>query len=108
RLYAWLLAFVPRRHRGKMSQTVEGVSEVVHSYVRGQAIACALFATYVTLVLSLLHVPAVLPLAVFAALCDVIPLAGIFIATLPAALLGLTVSPLTGIAVACLFVSYHL
>jgi predicted PurR-regulated permease PerM len=108
RLYAWLLAFVPRRHREKMSRTVDGVSEVVHAYVRGQAIACLLFATFVAAVLSLFHIPSALALAVLAALCDVIPVAGIFIATLPAVLVALTVSPATAIGVGALYITYHL
>jgi|GEM_PF-335002 len=108
RLYAWLLAYVPRRHREKMAITVQEVSAVVCAYVRGQVITSALFSCYVAIVLSVLRVPAAVPLAMMAGFCDVIPVVGIIIATVPATLLALTVSPMAALAVLCLYVVYHL
>lgn len=108
RLYAWLLAYVPRRHRAKAARTVPEVSEVVFGYVRGQLITSALFAVFTAAVLWLLEVPASLPLALLAGICDILPVVGIVIATAPAVLLALTVSPGTAAAVASLYVSYHL
>jgi len=108
RLYAWLLAYVPRQHREKMARTVPEVSEVVHGYVRGQVITSALFAFFAALVLSILKVPAALPLAVLAGICDVIPVVGIVVATAPALLLALTVNPATAAAVTGLYAAYHL
>lgn len=108
RLYAWLLAYVPRRHRLKMARTVPEVSAVVYGYVRGQLITSALFAAFAALVLSILKVPAAMPLAVLAGICDVIPLVGIVIATAPATLLALTVSPGTAATVTGLYAAYHL
>lgn len=108
RLYAWLLAFVPRKHRDKMADTVTQVSGVVHAYVRGQAITSLLFAVFVAILLEVLGVPAVLPLAVLAAFADVIPVVGIIIAVLPAALLALTVSPTAAAIVSGSYFGYHL
>ncbi|MBK7862561.1 MAG: AI-2E family transporter [Archangiaceae bacterium] len=108
RLYAWLLAFVPRHHREKMAQTVDGVNEVIYAYVRGQALTSVLFAVFVGIVLAIFKVPSVLPLAVLAAICDVVPVVGIIVATLPAVLLALTVSPSAAAAVGGLYLGYHL
>jgi predicted PurR-regulated permease PerM len=108
RLYAWLLAYVPRRHREKMARTVPEVSEVVFGYVRGQLLTSLLFAMFCASTLGLLNVPAFLPLAVIAGICDVLPVVGIVIATAPAVLMALTVSPTVAAAVACLYVGYHL
>ena len=88
RLYAWLLAYVPRTHRDRMAVTVDEVSEVIYAYVRGQVITSAAFAGFAAIMLHAFHVPAALPLAVFAGLCDVIPVVGIVIATAPAVLLA--------------------
>ncbi len=107
RLYAWLLAYVPRTHREKMAETVPEVSKVVYAYVRGQLITSLLFAVFVAIVLTVLGVPAVVPLAILAAICDVIPVVGIIIATAPAALLALSVSPVASAAVVGLYVVYH-
>ncbi|HEY6081549.1 MAG TPA: AI-2E family transporter [Polyangiaceae bacterium] len=108
RLYAWLLAYVPRRHREKMARTVPEVSEVVFGYVRGQLVVSLLFALFSAIVLRLLGVPASLPLAVMAGVCDIIPVVGIVIATGPAMLMALTVSPGTALTVGCLYFAYHL
>jgi predicted PurR-regulated permease PerM len=107
RLYAWLIAYVPRRHRERMAVTAEEVSLVVYAYVRGQAITSLLFTVYSAIVLYALGVPAAMPLAVLAGLCDVIPVVGIIIATLPAVLLAVTVSPAAAGMVFVLYVFYH-
>lgn len=107
RLYAWLIAYIPRVHRDRMAQTAEGVSEVIYAYVRGQAICSALFAVFTGIVLSVLRVPAVVPLAILAGLCDVIPVVGVILATVPAVLLALTVSPATAGAVLVFYIGYH-
>ena len=48
-----------------------------------------------------------MPLAILAGLCDVIPVIGIIIATLPAVLLAVTVSPATAAVVFALYLGYH-
>ena len=107
RLYAWLIAYVPRIHRERIGVTAEEVSEVVYAYVRGQVITSVLFAAYALVVLHIFHVPAAVPLAILAGLCDVIPVVGIIIATLPAVLLAVTVSPSAAGGVLILYIVYH-
>jgi len=107
RLYAWLLAYVPREHRLRVAETIPEVSRVVTAYVRGQIITTVLFMIFAGIVLQLCHVPAVLPLAVLAGMCDVVPVVGIILAIVPAALLALTVSPLTAGVVVIAYVIYH-
>jgi len=107
RLYAWLLAYVPRIHRDKMAETAPAVSKVIFAYVRGQLITSALFGVSAAILLTVLGVPAAVPLAIFAALCDVIPVIGIILATAPAVALALTVSPLEAGIVAGSYVVYH-
>lgn len=108
RVWAWLLAFAPRRHREKAAQTADGVTAVVHEYVRGQGLTSLACTVFTGIVLTVFEVPAALPLAVLAGLCDIIPVVGFVVATVPAVLLALTVSPTAGIAVAALYVGYQL
>ncbi len=108
RLYAWIIAYVPRANRDRMAMTAEEVSEVVYAYVRGLSITSFLFGTYTLIVLHLCHVPAALPLAVLAACCDVIPMVGIILATVPGVLLALTISPGRAALVLMFYVAYHL
>jgi predicted PurR-regulated permease PerM len=107
RVYAWLIAYIPRVHRERMAITSEEVSKVVYAYVRGQALISVMFALFAAAVLHLFRVPAAVPLAVLAGLCDVIPVVGVILATVPATLLALTVSPTTAVAVLGLYVGYH-
>ena len=108
RLYAWLIAYIPRVHRERMAITAEEVSGVVYAYVRGQAICSALVAVFSAIVLTLLRVPAAVPLAILAGLCDVIPVVGVILATVPAVLLGLTVSPTTAAIILAGYFGYHI
>lgn len=107
RLYAWLIAYVPRKHRDDVAVTAAEVSVVVHAYVRGQVITSALFTVFAAIALSLFNVPAALPLAVMAGVCDVIPVIGAAIATVPAVLLAFSVSLTAGLGVTALYVLYH-
>jgi predicted PurR-regulated permease PerM len=107
-LYAWMLAFVPRTYREKLATTMHEVSEVIHAYVSGQLLAALLFAIFTAVLLSILRVPAVAPLAIIAGLCDVIPVLGIFLATIPAVLLALAVSPGAAVTVLVAYIGYHL
>lgn len=107
RTYAWLLAYVPRRHRQKMAETVPAVSEVVMAYVQGQLLTSLLAGLFAFAVLTFLHVPSALPLAVLAAFCDVLPILGVFVSTVPAALFALAVSPVAAAAVVALYLLYH-
>lgn len=108
RLLAWLLAFVPLRNREKASKTAEGVGQVVREYVRGQAITSSACTVFSAILLTVLGVPAALPLAVLAGVCDILPVIGFFIAVVPAVLLALTVSPTTAIIVAVAYTAYQL
>jgi predicted PurR-regulated permease PerM len=106
--YAWLLAFVPRSHREKMATTVDEVSAVIQAYVSGQLFAAVLFIGFTVVVLNIFHVPAVAPLAIIAGLCDIIPVLGIILATVPAVLLALTISPAAAFGVFVAYLAYHL
>ncbi len=107
RTYAWLLAYVPRRHRRKMARTIPEVSEVVISYVQGQALTSLFYGIFAVIVLSAFRVPAAVPLAFLAAVCDILPVVGVIASTVPAVLLALTVSPVAAGAVLVLYLSYH-
>ena len=68
----------------------------------------SIFATVVVGVsMSLLKVPAALLLAVIAGICDFVPVIGFIASSVPAILLGFTVSTNTGLIVALIFVAYH-
>ncbi len=81
KVVAWLLAYAPRAHRRKMGDMVPELFAVVQAYTTGQLVASALFGAFALVVISASGVPGALPIAFLAALCDVIPVAGIVIVT---------------------------
>jgi predicted PurR-regulated permease PerM len=104
----WLIAFAPQRHRRKVRQTVDEAGEVILAYVRGNFITSTICAAWMLTVLLLLHVPAAVPLAIFAFFCDFVPVVGTIVMTVPAGLLALTISPTTALIVVAAVVFYHL
>jgi predicted PurR-regulated permease PerM len=105
--YLWLLAFVPPARRAKVAQTAVESQRVIFGYVAGN-IATSVFATvFVLIVLTLLHVPAALLLALLAGLCDFVPVLGFIASSVPAIVLALAVSPAVALSVLVLYVCYH-
>lgn len=107
RTYEWLLAFVPLRYRVRAEQTAAESRRVIYSYVAGNVITSAIAAVTTAIGLSLLGVPAALLLAVLAGLSDFVPVVGFIVTSIPAVLLGLTVSPMTALAVAVFYIAYN-
>ena len=107
RVYAWLLAYVPRRYRRRMAETVPEVSDVVFAYVGGQLVTSALTTVVTFGILAGFGVPGAVPLALLAGIADVIPIIGIVISTAPAVLMALTVSPVAAVGVLLLYLLYH-
>ena len=108
RVYQWLLAFLPEAQRQKMALAGEEVATVVGHYMVGQVITSVLCAAYAFGVLSALHVPSAVLLAVLAGIFDVLPLIGFFLFAIPAVAIALTVSPATAALAGALYLAYHL
>jgi predicted PurR-regulated permease PerM len=107
-LLAWLVSFVPLRHRHKTGETLDKSRDVMIAYMRGQVITCTVCGLYCYAVLMALHVPAALPLAVVAFIADLVPVVGTIAMTVPAVMLALTVSPARATIVVVAYLFYHL
>jgi predicted PurR-regulated permease PerM len=108
RIYQWVVAFLPPRHREKMAEASDDVTSVVGHYVVGQMITSAMASGFAFVVLQLLHVPNAALLAILAGVFDLLPIIGFFLFMFPAVLLALTVSPAAALTVAVLYTAYHL
>ena len=102
-IYQWM---PPDRAR-KLQRTFPAVAKVVNGYVTGQAINSTLFAIFTFALLTFLDVPSALVLALIAAVGDAIPQVGVFLATIPAVLLALTVSLETAVIVLVAYAVYQ-
>jgi predicted PurR-regulated permease PerM len=108
RTWAWLVAYVPRHNRARVQETADAACNAVLHYVAGNVATSVFAAVTVLIVLTILHVPAALLLALLAGLCDFVPVLGFIVSALPAVLLALTVSPMTAVIVAVAYVAYHI
>ena len=107
RVYAWVLAYVPRGYRARMARTIPEVSDVVFAYVGGQIVTSLLCSLVTFAALTAFRVPAALPLALLAGVADAIPIIGVVISTVPAVLMALTVSPVAAGGILLVYVAYH-
>jgi predicted PurR-regulated permease PerM len=102
-----LVGYLPPAQRAKVRKAMPEISKVVSGYAVGQIITSAMFGVFTFVVCFVLNVPQPLLLALLAALADAIPIVGAVIATVPAVLLALTVSPTAAVIVAGLYAGYQ-
>lgn len=81
----------------KAEDLIVGVEKAVGGWVRGQMILMLVIGVMTYIALVLLGIPYALPLAVLAGILELVPNLGPTIAAIPAILMGLTVSPVTGL-----------
>ena len=97
RLFELFLHVVPTREKGKIKELLEEVALVTGKYIRGNVIISGICGVVIFAGLSILSVPFALPLAIFAAILDLLPLVGQTIGAIPAIIIGFGVSPLVGL-----------
>lgn len=99
RVLGFAYALLPRRYHVRTARVLLDMERVVGGYVRGQAITSLSIGVFVFILLTALGVPHALPLAIFAALTDLVPFIGGILAAAPAILTALAVSPTTALIV---------
>lgn len=92
---------------GKQEKKVANlVSQIEHGlgmWVRGQLALSILVGVLSYIGLTILGIPFALPLALVAGIMEIIPIVGPIISSVPAILVGLTISPVMALATAALF-----
>ncbi len=102
-----LMQLLPRKERLHARKLVMEIGLQVGGYMRGQIITSALAGVFSFITCWVVGVPAALALGALAAIADAIPLIGLLIALVPAALLALTVSPSKAGIVVVAYLVYH-
>lgn len=90
RMQGMLYAVVPRDYHMRLARILQNLEVIVGGYMRGQLITSAAIGVFTLLLLVIFKVPNALPIALFAALADVIPFVGGLLATAPAVLAALS------------------
>jgi len=86
RLLGFAYALLPRRLHVRTARVLLDLEMVVGGYVRGQSLISLLCGLYYFALLSLNGTPNPLALAIFAAVCDLVPYFGGYLALVPAVL----------------------
>jgi predicted PurR-regulated permease PerM len=94
-------------HRATVERAAHSAYERGFGYVRRTILMSAMAGLFTYLVARAADVPGPAPLAVWAALWDVVPLLGAFLGTLPVVVLAAAVDPAKGTLLACLFIGYQ-
>jgi predicted PurR-regulated permease PerM len=102
-----VLDIFPQEKKKILQEMFTEITKVVGHYIRGNLIVSTICATVIFIGLSLLNVPFAVPLAIFTGIAGLLPYIGPLIGLVPAAILGLSVSPLTGLFVVVLYLVYQ-
>ena len=100
----FIRSIVPSRHRLYVSDLTGRMQKQMGLWLRGQLILALVIFVLTFLVLSALHVPNALVLAMLAGLFEVVPYIGPILSAVPATLIAFTVSPLTAALVVVAYV----
>jgi predicted PurR-regulated permease PerM len=100
-----LRRFVPVRYRGLYADLSVKADRAIGGYLRGQVLIAIVLGFMLWIGLTLIGVPLATAISVLAAVFNVVPYLGPIVGTIPAVLLGFTVSPLTALLALLVFVA---
>lgn len=95
-------AFFGDEGKAKVGRVLDNIEKSLGGWARGQFLLMVIIGIVIYLGLTILGIPYALPLGVLAGLLEIVPTIGPIVATIPAIIIGLTISPVLGLAVAAL------
>ncbi len=104
RIAANVRRYVPVRWRDVHADLARKTDRAVGGYLRGQILITIILGVLIWIGLTLIGVPLALAISFLAAVFNLVPYLGPVVGTLPAVLLGLTVSPLTALLALIVFI----
>lgn len=100
-------ALIPRAYHVRVSRMLLNLELIVGGYLRGQIITSLLMMGFTFVVLTIADVPNALAFALFAALADVLPYIGAFLACIPAFVATLPLGMTTALIVLGVLAAYQ-
>ena len=107
KLLKLLYDLTPKGYEERTKEFVLQISKINGQYIRGNLAISVICGLVIFTGLAFLKIPFAGPLALFAAVVDLLPLVGAFIGAAPAVIIGFSISPTIGIAVLALFLIYQ-
>lgn len=100
---AGILHLIPPTRRTRAAEVLESLYETMQWWIWSKMLGMLIIGALTTFGLMLLGIPMALTLGMIAALLTFIPNFGPILASIPGILLGLVVSPMTAVYVACVY-----
>jgi predicted PurR-regulated permease PerM len=104
KITANIARFVPVRWRALHADLSSKADRAVGGYLRGQLLITIILGFIIWIGLSIIGVPLAVAISFLAAVFNLVPYLGPVVGTIPAVLLGLTVSPLTALLALVVFI----
>jgi predicted PurR-regulated permease PerM len=95
-------SFLDDVKKNKVTRILDEIEIKLGGWTRGELTLMFTVGTLIYLGLTLLGIPYALPLAILAGLLEIVPMLGPTIAAVPAVIIGLSISPVMGLAAAAL------
>ncbi len=95
----------PKEKREKVEDVFHKIEGKLGSWARGQIVLSLVVGIFTWIVLTLLQMDFALPLAVAAGLLEIVPTAGPILASIPAIIVALTISPTLAVVVAISYIA---
>ncbi|OGD86384.1 hypothetical protein A2870_00715 [Candidatus Curtissbacteria bacterium RIFCSPHIGHO2_01_FULL_41_11] len=92
------------RQEKKVVSIISKVEKGLGSWIRGQLALSVVVGVFTYIGLIILNVPYALPLALISGMFEIIPIIGPLIAAIPGVLVGLSISPVLGLATIAMYV----
>lgn len=96
----FIVKLFPKEKKEKVEDVLHKIEEKLGAWTRGQIILSFIIGVFTWVVLTLLQMDFALPLAVVAGILEIIPTAGPILASIPAIVVALTISPTLALVVA--------
>ncbi len=101
------LKLIPDDKEKEVSGMLDELARINGQYIRGNLLISLVCGIVIFLGLMIIGVPYAAPLAIFAAILDLLPLIGAFIGAAPAVIIAFAINPTAGILVLALFLVYQ-
>jgi predicted PurR-regulated permease PerM len=107
RLLKLFLDLFPVKEQKAIHDLLEKIALVTGKYIRGNVLISIITGIIIYIGLLILQIPFALPIAIFTAILDLLPMVGPILGSLPALIIGFSISPLRGILVILLYFLYQ-
>jgi len=99
----FIVSITPEKHKDYAISLTERMQQKIGKWIQGQLILMLTIFILDFVGLYIIGIPYALPLAIFAGITEIVPYVGPIISAIPSIILGLLISPLTGLATLLLY-----